>query len=269
MNFLPSRWLGLLVLAGGRATRMQSMLRGQPKALLELPHGHPLLLDIVTRARQLSMEVCVAVDRGSYSQVCAYLIEHNQVIDYSLDNGSGTAAAITTALERMSADFVTICNADTIVPLDILQLSNAIRPKRPVLQILAPYSIQNTGLIGIEPDRRGMSVVHWGEKSRCLPPPDLMPCSSSGAYIINRRLWLDSVNRESSSLEQEVMPSLVSIAAVEAFAVRTSLPIFDFGTVMHFQRLRMDRILFRRLLLASGADPLPTRDHSHNRVRVA
>lgn len=269
MNFLSSRRLGLLVLAGGRATRMQSMLHGQPKALLELPHGHPLLLDIVTRASQLSMEVCVAVDRGSYSQVCAYLTEHEQIIDYSLDNGSGTAVAITTALERMSAEFVTVCNADTIVPLDIVQLSNAIMPKRPVLQVVAPYSIQNAGLIGIEPDRRGMSVVHWGEKSRCLPPPDLIPCSSSGAYIINRRLWLDSVNRGSTSLEQEVMPSLVSIAAVEAFAVRTYLPIFDFGTVMRFHRLRMDRILFRRLLRASGAHSLPTYYHSNNKVRVA
>ena len=166
MNIVLSRRIGLLILAGGRATRMQSSLKGQPKALLTIPPWRSVLLDLVSRARRLSMEVCVAVDSGTYPAIASYLTYHHEKVDYSVDGGFGTATAITAAIERMSAPFILVCNADTIIPVNILQFSQEFRQYRPFVPVLAPNSTQNAGLIGVEDDQFGGRVAHWGDSRR-------------------------------------------------------------------------------------------------------
>lgn len=258
MNLVPSRRLGLLILAGGRATRMQSVLNGRPKALLTVPPWRSVLLDLVSRARRLPMEVCVAVDDRTYSEIASYLTYHYESADYSIDLGLGTASAITMAIERMRAPFILVCNADTIIPGDVLGLSQEIRQSRPFLQLLTPFSTQNSGLIGVEEDLLGGHVAHWGEHIVSPPPQKLMAASSSGAYIINRRYWLNNVDLSAKSLEHEVMPTVVPATSVDALIITTNLPVFDYGSIERFRLLEENPSLLHRLFNAFGAEPGPS-----------
>jgi NDP-sugar pyrophosphorylase family protein len=269
MNIIPSQRPGLLVLAGGRATRMQSVLHGQPKALLSLPPWRPVLLDLVSRARRLLMEVCVAVDEDTYPDISAYLTYHHQSVEYSIDRGLGTAAAITAAFERMRSSAILVCNADTIIPIDILQFSQDARQYRPFLQVLARCSTQNVGLIGVEEDRFGGRVAHWGERFASPPPQKLVAASSSGAYIIDRRYWLEDVDLCARSLELDVMPMVVPMDSVEAFIIKTNLPVFDYGTVKRFRLLEESPSLLHQLFDAFGSEPRSSSNYNLNRVRVA
>lgn len=269
MNIVPSRRIGLLILAGGRATRMQSSLKGRPKALLTIPPWRSVLLDLVSRARRLSMEVCVAVDSGTYPAIASYLTYHHERVDYSVDGGFGTAAAITAAIERMCAPFILVCNADTIIPVNILQFSQEFRQYRPFLQVLAPNSTQNAGLIGVEDDQFGGRVAHWGEHVASPPSGTLEAASSSGAYIINRRYWLSDVDQSVKSLEHDIMPIAVSTACVGAFVIDSSLPVFDYGTIRRFRFLEANPRLLRQLLDAFGAEPEPSYGCCLDEVRTA
>lgn len=269
MNIIPSRGIGLLILAGGRATRMQSFLNGRPKALLAIPPWRPVLLDLVSRARRLSMEVCVAVDERTYFDIDSYLTYHHQIVDYSIDDGLGTSSAITAAIERMRAPVILVCNADTIIPIDILQLSQEVRQYWPFLQVLAPYSTQNAGLIGVQGDRVGGRVAHWGEHVGSPPPQKLAVASSSGAYIINRKYWLNNIDRSAKSLERDIMPIVVSAASVGAFVINTNLPVFDYGTTERFRLLEENPFLLHRLFRAFGGEPQPSYGYYLNRKRIA
>ena len=215
------------------------------------------------------METCVAVDGGTYPTVASYLTYHHQKVDYSVDGGLGTAAAITVAIERMHAPFILVCNADTIIPTDILQLSQEFRQYRPFLQVLAPNSTQNAGLIGVEDDQFGGRVAHWGEHVAIPPPRMLEAASSSGAYIVNRRYWLNDIDQCAKSLEQDIMPIAVSTMGVGAFVINSSLPVFDYGTIERFRFLEANPRLLRRLFDAFGSEPGPSYGYCLDEVCIA
>jgi NDP-sugar pyrophosphorylase family protein len=203
------------------------------------------------------METCVAVDDRSYTDIEAYLTEHGQEVGYSNDRGIGTASAITLAMEQMESSSVLVCNADTIIPENILQLANEFARHLPVLQILTPLSVQNTGLIGVEAGRPSSRVVHWGEATGERPPQTLQPASSSGSYVIDRKFWAKNTDRSCASLELEVMPECARSGAVEAHVARTLLPTFDFGTLDRWARLKRDPNMLSRLFESFGAERPP------------
>jgi NDP-sugar pyrophosphorylase family protein len=258
MNIIQCQRIGLLILAGGGATRMQPSLNGRPKALLTIPPWSSVLLDLIIRAEALSMEVCVAVDGRNYYDIESYLTYHHQRVDYSVDDGFGTAAAITNAIQRMRAPFVLVCNADTIVPVDILQLAQEYRQYWPFLQVLTPNSTQNAGLIGVEDDRFGGRIAHWGEHIASPPARRLVAASSSGAYIINRNYWLNDIDLNANSLERDIMPVIVSTSSVEALIIKTDLPVYDYGTIKRFRLLEANPDLLERLFNAFGAQQTPS-----------
>lgn len=259
MSHRLEKHIGLLILAGGRATRLQALLEGRPKALIHFPPWQPLLLDLVKRGSRRRMEVCIASDSYSYSAIDSYLWEHGQHPQISVDPGKGTGCALKLALERMQSPIVIVCNADTIIPFDILMFgSEASSPYLPVRQILTPFSVQNSGLIGISREADVPQVVHWGEATGTYPNAANLTASSSGAYVIQRKQLLADIDPCMDSLENGIMPALVGERAVEAYVTETLLPTYDFGVLNRFHSLRRNRALLNQLLAASGADH-PTR----------
>lgn len=269
MNLIGHQSVGLLILAGGQAVRMQSVLHGRPKALIQFPPWRPPILDLAIRASRLSMEVCVATDYQSHTEIEAYLSEHNQKVSYSREGRLGTGSAIAEALPRMSAARILICNADTIVPADILQLANELIPRLPILQVLTPRSTQNSGLIGIDIDGGINRVTHWGERSATPPCNTAVPASSTGVYVIDRRYWMGHVNNNLRSLELDVLPACVDSRDVEAYLVKTLLPTFDFGTPERSSRLRKSYRLLTRLYRSSGSELPPPAGYCLSGVKLA
>lgn len=262
--------IGLLILAGGRAARLQELLEGRSKALIHFSPWPPMLLDLVRRAGRRRMEVCIATDANSYSPIDSYILEHGQHAQISIDPGLGTGYAIKIALERMQSSVVIVCNADTIIPFDIIRFgSEASSPYLPARQILTPLSIQNSGLIGVSRETDPQQVVHWGETTGTYPVATNLAASSSGAYIVQRKQWLANVDSGMGSLENAIMPALVNERAVEAYVVRTLLPTYDFGTPDRISVLGRNRTLLNQLLLASGADHPVGIGHCLTGVQVA
>jgi NDP-sugar pyrophosphorylase family protein len=254
---MPNKGVGLLVLAGGKATRLQSVLYGRPKALIQFSPWRPVVLDMVSRASAEGMEVCIATDAYSFGEIESFLHEHGQVSQISVDAGRGTGSAIQNAIEHMESSVVIVCNADTVIPVDILAVGRDAPPLRsPVRQILTPYSTQNSGLIGVSENRGTGYVVHWGETTGDFPAASVQRASSSGAYIIRRKPWLYNIDPGADSLEQGIMPTLVSEAAVEAYIAKTLLPTYDFGVPRRIYALQHNKPLRDRLFRASGAKEL-------------
>jgi NDP-sugar pyrophosphorylase family protein len=270
MKILSEKRVGLLILAGGRATRMQSVLGGLPKALLHFPPWPPPFLELLTRAGSRGVEICVAVDYRSCSAIESYLGEHSQKPELSVDNCQGTGTAITSALERMESRLVLVCNADTIVPFDILRFAlEAPSFFLPVLQILTPLSMQNSGLIGVCSGQRSQRVAHWGEATGKPPSRPVQRVSSSGAYLVQRRLWETSVDTDVTSLEHGIMPKLVDEQAVAAYVVKTFLPTYDFGTLDRVCYLERNQVLLNSLLHAFGVHHSPFPGSRLSGVQIA
>jgi NDP-sugar pyrophosphorylase family protein len=259
MSFALKNAVGLLVLAGGKATRLQAVLKGSPKSLIHFPPWQPVLLDLARRATQCEMEVWIATDSRSSSAIDSYLSEHGLRVQISVDPGEGTGYAIRMALERMESPTVIVCNADTIVPFNILAFgAETSTPYLPVRQILTPFSVQNSGLIGVTRDLDMPKVAHWGETTGTSPTVSHRAASSSGAFVVRKKQLLASIDSDMGSFDRVIMPALVSEGAVEAHVVETLLPTYDFGELNRIRVLYQDNTLRNRLLLASGAEQ-PTR----------
>lgn len=270
MNLTLGKTVGLLILAGGKATRLQTLLDGRPKSLIHFPPWQPVLLDLVKRASQRGMEVCLATDPSSFAAIDSYMWEQGQHTQISVDSGQGTGNALRVALERMESPTVIVCNADTIIPFDILAFgSEAPLPNLPVRQILTPFSTQNSGLIGVSRDVHTRQVVHWGETTGTRPAINSRAASSSGAYVIQRKQWLGNIDPNMGSLENAIMPALVSERIVEAYITETILPTYDFGVPNRIRALQRDKALLNLLLSASGADHPNSAGYCLPGVRIA
>jgi CTP:molybdopterin cytidylyltransferase MocA len=254
--------LSVILLAGGRAMRMQGLTHQKPviKPALKFPSSsaYSVMQAACRTAIRRGYRVCVVTDERNVRAVerdIQAVSGNDDDVLMALDEGTGTAGAIAVGARSLETDYVVTMNTDTFVPVDVLHLARHIRPAA-ITAFLTPRSIQNEALIGLRPDgfHEGR-VEYWGEGAAqtAVTPTSLTACSATGAYVMHR-IFAATIDERAQSFEREVLPAAVERGDVDGHRALAGLPTYDFGTISRYYDLLGDRLLQQRLMRASGLD---------------
>lgn len=242
---------GIVILAGGEATRMEDSMKGGVKAMLEIPAFAPvtrrpsiqlptdmtpsLLTLTLSLADTLHIPVWIVADSKTMLQLGPAIVRFPAARTVT-DAGRGTGAALRDFMrtpdlpERLIA-----MNCDTLVPINIAQvLANPEPVVGLVRQHVTLSSVQNEGRIGITAD--GI-VEHWGELDGSSPRESLISTSSTGLYEFTLDGLRDVLRKDEESWELEILPRLSRQGDLSARLHHSPLPVFDFGTKERYERL--------------------------------
>ena len=196
------------ILAGGRATRLQSVVDDKPKCLAEI-QGKPFILYqwAVLRAQGVTDVVLLLGDKSE--QVTAYLGDGSEMgmhIRYSVEpQPLGTAGAAKHAQEILAEPFF-LLNGDTLVDVDLQALA-ATHGSHPgawaTLSLCEMDDIGDYGSVDVDEDG---CVTQFLEKQR-ESRPGLV---NAGVYLLEPQVFDVIPEGEAYSVETELMPSMLA-----------------------------------------------------------
>lgn len=212
-----------IVLAGGKGTRLASVISHVPKPLA--PIFERSFLDYLIENLAGSGAVSrVILALGHLSD---RVIEHYQAnpaplpLDYSIEaEPLGTGGALLHALGRTEYDIVLVCNGDSLVAADIPELLNQHRTAdaAATLTLVTVPDVTRYGSV----QTRGNRITEFVEKS-----------ARSGFGFINAGMYvfkkaaLSEFASGPCSLEHDLLPRMVDAGEVNAFI--TDGPFIDIG----------------------------------------
>ena len=224
--------LDVLVLAGGRGTRLQPVLGEKAKVLAQVA-GKPFLSHLLSRLGAQGIQKVVLALGCFHQEVLEYL-EHQsceglQVIPVVEDEPLGTAGAIRNALEVLESDPVFVVNGDTYAEVPLESLLSFHQEHGAAVTLAAAYKkdIQRYG--SVEIDETGQ-VVRFVEKGESVSGH-----VSAGVYVISRRVIEMIPTHRAVSWERDTLPGLLGEGL---FAWCGPFRFLDIGTPASYERAR-------------------------------
>lgn len=243
----------LVLLAGGLNERLRRTETSLPKSLMQLHDVPPLMILLAQQFLRHGAKVIVVCDALAAVRLRILYPATAAAVKIVHDDFNGTGPALRLGVEAARSRWVLTANADTIVPVDLVRWYTSIELDSAVHQLLVPRSVQNSGLIGMEPVRR--RIAHWGEILGRSPACGLRPASSTGVYLIHRSSWLAWPYSLGASLERDILPEAVHQHSLRGSVMDSTMPVFDYGTFTRLQELQTDDRLRDNLLTAAGLLP--------------
>lgn len=205
-----------IILAGGRATRLDGIDLAVPKALIPFA-GRTLLETAVSKAAVVTRSIVVAA--GTQAQTISEGIAHDPCVHVVADGNLGTGSALLGAIGHVTADHVVVCNADTLNQVDLRSVLSAHyrRGHGATIVLTQDPEAQNSG---------SFAVASGGQVIRSLedrhPPGRLGPSAvwrgaSTGILVLPTRLLKDARIAEALSFEQEIIPHIIDSDGLFAF----------------------------------------------------
>lgn len=191
-----------IVLAGGKGTRLKSVVEDLPKpmALVNEKPFLTLLLDyLIVQGIQ---EVILAVGYLHQVIINEYGDEYKALsIKYSIENQPlGTGGAIKKAVNLSSADDILVVNGDTFIAFNLkpLQEFYLSKKKEPILLLKKMQDFERYGVVEINKD---FSVAEFKEKQYCAEG-----YINAGVYMINKSIFKE-IESTRFSFEKEILES--------------------------------------------------------------
>jgi NDP-sugar pyrophosphorylase family protein len=221
--------LDVIVLAGGKGTRLHSVVSDRPKPLATVC-GRPFLdwLLLYLRGRGLGRVVLATGYRGEMVRAaCGDGSALGLELHYAQEEfplGTGGAARLATA--RTTADQVLVLNGDSFCPFDVARLAESHQKvgARATLWLTPMDDCRRYGSV----ERDGDGQVHaFHEKSDHLGAGLI----NAGIYLFERTT-LDAIpDGRAVSLETEVFPNMIGDGL---YSVLGTGPFLDIGTPESF-----------------------------------
>lgn len=213
--------LDVVILCGGRGTRLASVINDRPKPLAPLG-GVPFLDLLMHRlARQLPAHRIVLACGHMAEQIIARYGERPQVLISREQEPLGTGGAVGLASRSFGIETALVLNGDTFINLDYRPLVEAFRAQRAELTMVAS-PVEDTarfGSLAIAGDR----LVGFREKQASAGPGLV----NAGVYMLGTQA-LGMIPGGVSSLENDLFPALVSGGKTHVHVVTSSF--IDIGT---------------------------------------
>jgi D-glycero-alpha-D-manno-heptose 1-phosphate guanylyltransferase len=212
------------ILAGGRGTRLASVVSDVPKPMA-LVNGHPFLhYQLLHLERQGVKQVVLCV--GYMADVIERHFGDGAVLGLSIAYSRepvalGTAGALRHALPHLSGP-VLVLNGDTYqpIPLDPLLAFHQTR-KSDLTVVVTPVSAADDyGSVSVGPDGR---LVAFNEKR---PGAGFV---NAGCYVLDAGLLAELVPDRPCSMELEAIPGWIA-AGRHCYAWETAVRFHDIGT---------------------------------------
>lgn len=195
----------VIILAGGKGTRLSSVLKDVPKSMA-LIAGKPFLEYLIHYlSKQGLFDVILSV---------GYLKEHiishfgsgkgEVTIRYSEEEEPlGTGGAIKKALALCRSEYVFVLNGDTLFLADLDKMNSVVSSKQADL-VIALREVPNANRYGsVEMDETG-SIMKFREKDPVIKPGLI----NGGIYLLKRSLLDSEGLPEKFSLEQDFFPQV-------------------------------------------------------------
>lgn len=212
-----------VILAGGRGTRLKSIIHDVPKPMAPV-NGRPFLEFLISRlAGEGVCDIILSVgylyekivehfgDGGKFNVSITYCVEHEPL---------GTGGGVREALLMADSDDVIVMNGDTFSAVDMKTLVQFHKRMGVVATMVAIPVADATRYGAVNISSQGL-VTEFSEK--------MTTCSAlinSGCYVFNSKV-LTTIPQGNVSLEHEVLPVLVRNGWLAAHVQDT--PFIDIG----------------------------------------
>jgi len=217
----------VIILAGGRGTRLPKSAKDIPKALVPI-HGKAVLdhqLELLEKHGLTDVRLSLGFRAD---QIIAHIKQSGRDnIEYVIeDEPLGTGGGVCLAAKDLTEDFI-VLNGDVVTDFDFTEMLNRHAPGSPVIVAAWREDARDFGLLDIV-----------GEKIRAFLEKPVRPTSgyiNAGCYILHPRHFKD-VAKESFMLEKDVFPRLAEGGELRTFIHSGFWQ--DVGTEMRLAEIR-------------------------------
>jgi NDP-sugar pyrophosphorylase family protein len=193
-----------VILAGGRATRLQSVVSDRPKLLAEIA-GRPFAHYLLTQLARAGFGRAVFCTGHMADQIEAALGRHwgSLELAYSREESAlDTAGAVRHALPLLHTGLSVVINGDTFLGIDFASMlkATAVRKAAGAIALVEVADAQRFGSVSVSP--KGL-ITGFVEKGAGHMRPGLI---NGGIYALERSLIEQIPAGRKISLERDMMP---------------------------------------------------------------
>lgn len=209
----------VVILAGGRGTRLASLPGDLPKPLRPV-NGRPFLAYLVDQARAAGARR-VVLSLG-YKPEAFQEFVRQEGLEASIEPAPlGTGGGLRTALPRLGTETVVAMNGDSYAAVD-LRLLAAVHRRRKARATMLLAEAEDASRYGrVEIDDHG-AVERFAEKGESGPG-----LINAGVYVLDRSVVAGIPEGRAVSLERETFPTLIGN---RFFGEPGAFPFLDIGT---------------------------------------
>ncbi|OHA08643.1 MAG: hypothetical protein A3A44_02550 [Candidatus Sungbacteria bacterium RIFCSPLOWO2_01_FULL_60_25] len=218
--------MDVIILAGGRGTRLPISARDIPKLLVEV-HGKPMLEHQLEHLRLHGFSKIRLALGYRADQIIAFLRERGYPHEYAVEpEALGTGGAVRFAMGSAPGPFM-VLNGDTLADIDYAAVARSYRPGHGVIAAHWKDDARDYGLLTIEEGR----VREFLEK----PKEPQSGYINAGCYILESE-HINDAPPGAFMLEQAVFPELASGGRLLAYLHRGFFE--DLGTEERLAAIR-------------------------------
>jgi NDP-sugar pyrophosphorylase family protein len=223
----------VVILAGGKGTRLQNVVSDRPKPMAEVA-GRPFIEWLILSLKVQGLRRMVLCTGYMHEAIEAYFRDGKRwdvEIVYSRElSPLGTGGALRQALSQVRTDSLLAMNGDSFCHVDVhvLATAHAARRARASLWLVLAEDCRSGGMVEI--DEHG-AVRAFHEK----PSEQQQGLMSAGIYLLERAVVAAIPPDTPVSLETDVLPSLIGHGL---YAVIGCGPFLDIGTPDAYEAAR-------------------------------
>ncbi|MDF2577425.1 MAG: Nucleotidyl transferase [Chlamydiales bacterium] len=225
--------MDILILVGGRGSRLQSIINDRPKpmALFQKKPFLDLLIDFICKQGGNRIILC-AGHKGSF--IKDYYQKHTEyareIICSYEDIPLGTAGAIKYAEPFIKTDPFLVMNGDSFCPFDLNRLTSFHSENASFLTILLASLDMRTDCGNVIINQHGI-VTHFAEKQTTQLPEETT-WMNGGVYVFQKEILDYIPYNKPYSIELQLVPSL--ILKKPCYGFTTTGKVIDIGTPERF-----------------------------------
>jgi len=236
---MKSKSTAVMILAGGKATRLGAICQDTPKSML-MVGKYPFLAYLVVGYLRYGLEPIVIL-AGYLGEVITRYFSHKpwenkpiHVHHLVSDDGTyGTGARLIRDAKIVNTDNILLLNGDTVTDFSIQELMEQHQSSKSSCTVVLTrlFKVPNHGAFLVGKQNKILASLEMDILGRNqLPDPTkvIWRGSSTGAILFRREALLDMPLTIGQSLERQLLPSLIAQGQVMAFDNGTRL-FFDFG----------------------------------------
>ena len=225
-----------LILAGGKGTRLQSVLRDLPKPMAPIGNK-PFLEYLVLQLKQWGITDIIFSIGYKGEIIKSYFNDSGKwgvTIEYSEEDVPlGTGGAVKKAENIIGSDSFLVLNGDSFCPVNLAELMDFHIQKKALVSVVMVESTNTADYGRITLDDRSR-IVRFEEKAG----PKGESYISAGIYMFEKRVLSMIPPDLHYSLEYDLFPDLVS---KDFFGFVAEQELVDIGTPERYERA--DRLL--------------------------
>ncbi len=223
--------ISAVILAGGKGTRLRSIIPDRPKALVEI-RGRPFLtflLDQLVSSNALNVVLCTGYMADEVHERLGDTYKSLKLIYSKEQKPLGTGGALRLALPYLNSDPVLVMNGDSYINADLNSYVDwfFLKDRKAALLLTRVPDTDRFGIVKVDKDE---NILSFKEKEM----DQRIGWINAGVYLL-RKSTLKSIRpRKAFSLELDFFPSLVGKGL---YGYRCEARFLDIGTPQSYSKV--------------------------------